>query len=209
MKRLLKKILQAGVVAGALLLLTRPALAQEPLVPAPTATAAGEAPAMLADVEDEVRTAQLKLLRRHAVTLPPPAGRNADIITLEAEGLSFRLSLTEAARARSSSATVQQKYGRAVQQLRKLLKEKRTTLALNQPGTRDVEHLLAAWALPAGRVAGIMWQGQPLNAYTIERYGGGPNKANQAKYPEGQVFYCYATERPAGFYVYMNVPKTK
>ena len=191
------KLLTGALLLSAFLWI-RPALAQP--------AAAGEAPTMLADVQDEVRTAQLKLLKQQNVTLSPTTARATDIVTLEAEGLSFRLSVAEAARARSGSAKVQQKYGRAVQQLRKLLKEKHTTLALNQPGTRDVEHLLAAWALPAGRVAGIMWQAQPVSTYTIERYGGGPN---QATYPEGQVFYCYVAERAAGFYVYMNVPKPR
>ena len=183
---------------GALLLTAPSASAQ----PAP----AGEAPTILADVEDEIETAHLKLLKRQKVTLAPAVARATDLITLESEGLAFRLSVTEAAKARSASPKVQQKYGRAVQQLRKLLKEKHTTLALNQPSTRDVEHLLAAWALPAGRVAGITWQGQAVSTYTIERYGGGPN---QATYPEGQVFYCYSADRAAGFYVYMNVPKPR
>ena len=180
------------------LLVARPVFAQP--------TSAGEAPGMLADVQDEISTAHLKLLKKQQVTVKPAAGGRAPFVTLEGEGLSIRLSVAECAKARSASAKVQQKYGRAVLYLRQMLKEKKTTLALNQPATRDVEHLLAAWALPAGRVASITWQGQPITAFTAERYGGGPN---QARYPEGQVFYFYERERTAGFYVYMNVPKVK
>lgn len=170
-------------------------------------TPAGEAPPMLADVQDEVRTAHLKPLTRQQVTLKPAAtGRAAPLVTLISEGLSLQLSLTEIAKARSTSAKVQQKYTRALQYLRVVLKEGRPTIELNQPATRDLEHLLAAWALPQGRVAAITWQGQPITTYTVERYGGGPN---QTLYPEGQVFYFYGSERAAGFYVYMNVPKPK
>ncbi len=182
----------------AALLLARAGFAQ----PAGT----GEAPGMLADVQDEIATAHLKPLKKQSVTLGPAGAGRAPFVTLEAEGLSFQLSVAECARARSASAKVQQKYDRAVQYLRLALKEKRTTVALNQPATRDLEHLLAAWALPQGRVAAITWQGQPITAFTVERYGGGPN---QARYPEGQVFYFYEHERAAGFYVYMNVPHTR
>ena len=168
---------------------------------------AGEAPGMLADVQDEISTAHLKPLKKQLVTLKPvKSGRAETFVTLTAEGLSIRLNVGECAKARSAAPKVQQKYDRAVKYLRVALKEKRTTFELNQPATRDLEHLLAAWALPQGRVAAITWQGQPVTAYTVERYGGGPN---QAAYPEGQVFYFYERERPAGFYVYMNVPKTK
>ncbi len=57
------------------------------LLAAPSATAqpaaAGEAPAMLADMEDEVRAAHLKLLRKKTVTLKPRAApAPAGVITL-------------------------------------------------------------------------------------------------------------------------------
>ncbi|MBC7449780.1 MAG: hypothetical protein H7330_17145 [Hymenobacteraceae bacterium] len=186
------------LLLSGLLLLACPAVAQT----AP----ADEPPAMLADVQDEVRTAHLKPLTRQSVTLKPATERAGAFVTLTADGLSFRISLTEVAKARSVSAKVQQKYTRALQHLRVVLKEGHPTIELNQPATRDLEHLLAAWALPRGRVAAITWHDQPITAYTVERYGGGPN---QALYPEGQVFYFYERERAAGFYVYMNVPKPK
>lgn len=190
--------MKAFLLIGALLL-AQPGFAQTP----PT----GEAPGMLADVQDEISTAHLKPLKKQAVTLKPATGgRTGPFVTLESENLSFRISVAEFAKARSTSAKVQQKYARALKDLRVALKEKRTTIELNQPATRDLEHLLAAWALPQGRVAAITWQGQSITSYTAERYGGGPN---QGLYPEGQVFYFYESERAAGFYVYMNVPKQK
>ena len=131
------------------LLSAGPALAQSaPKLPTPSA--AGEAPTMLADLTDELETAKLKLLRKKAVALPPPAeGAAPGTLTFTtAEGL----------------------------------------------------------RIPQGRLADLTWQGQPITAYTVEAYGGGPH---QKTYPEGQIFYAYTTERAAGLYVYMNVPRRK
>ena len=180
------------------LLLATPSIAQ---------TAAPAAPSMLADVQDEIKTAGLKPLKKQNVTLKPSSGGRAEtFVTLESEGLTFKVSVAEFAKARSASAKVQQKYDRALKYLRDALKANRKTIALNQPETRDLEHLLAAWALPQGRVGGITFQGQPITTYTMESYGG---NRNQPLYPEGQVFYFYQQDRTSGFYTYMNVPKEK
>ena len=181
------------------------------LLAAPSATAqpaaAGEAPAMLADMEDEVSAAHLKLLRKKTVTLKPRAApAPAGVITLQADGLRIRVRVSDLAAARSAAPKVQQKYTRAMVFLGKAVKANQTTIELNQYATRDLEHLLAVWALPQGRVVDVTWQGQPVTTYQLEAYGGGPN---QKVYPEGQVFYYYPTDRAAGFYVYMNVPKPK
>jgi hypothetical protein len=185
------------LLCGALLL-ARPVFAQP--------ATAGEAPSMLADVTDELETAHLKLLKKRVVTLKPAADAKSGGIVLLADGLSIRISVAEFAKARSAAPKVQQKYTRAEKYLREAVKAGRTTIELNQPSTRDLEHVLAAWALPQGRVMAITWHDQPITSYTVESYGGGPN---QAAYPEGQIFYCYEQARTTGFYVYMNVPKTK
>ena len=183
---------------AASLLLAAPSFAQ---------TTAPAASGMLADVQDEIQTAGLKLLKKQPVTLKASSGGRAEtFVTLESEGLTFKVSVAEFAKARSASAKVQQKYDRALKYLREALKANRKTIELNQPETRDLEHLLAAWALTHGRVAAITWQDQPVTTYTVESYGG---NRNQALYPEGQIFYFYQTDRPAGFYTYMNVPKVK
>ena len=162
---------------------------------------------MLADVEDELATAHLKLLKKKAVELKPaPEATGAGTMTLQTDGLNIRIRVAEFAKARSASAKVQEKYVRAAKYLRDAVKAGRTTIELNQPSTRDLEHVLAAWALPQGRVTSITWHEQPVTTYTVETYGGGPN---QKLYPEGQIFYLYDRDRTAGFYVYMNVPKQK
>lgn len=181
------------------LLLATPSLAQTAVSAAP--------PSMLADVQDEIKTAGLKPLKKTSVTLKPAVGGRAEtFVTLASEGLTFKVSVAEFAKARSASAKVQPKYDRALKYLRDALKANRKTIELNQPETRDLEHLLAAWALPQGRVAAITWQGQPITSFTVESYGG---NRNQALYPEGQVFYFYQADRQNGFYAYMNVPKEK
>ncbi len=189
----MKKLLLFGA-----LLLARPVFAQP--------AAAGEAPTMLADVEDELSTAHLKLLKKRTVTLKPAPAAKTGNVTLLADGLSIQINVAEFAKARSAAPKVQQKYTRAEKYLRESIKAGRTSIELNQPATRDLEHVLAAWALPQGRVGAITWHEQPITSYTIESFGGGPN---QVQYPEGQIFYCYTDARTAGFYVYMNVPKVK
>ncbi len=206
MKKLLFCVLLVGLVSGAWLP-PAPATAQ--------VTTAGEAPTMLADLEDERAVAHLKLLKKKTITLKTRPESAADTsatvppgtVLLLSGDLRIRLRVADMAGARSASPKVQEKYGHALKFLQKQLKAGTRTIALNEFATRDLEHLLAAWALPLGRVLAITWRGQPIGSYTLETYGGGPN---QRLYPEGQIFYYHQPDdRTAGFYVYMNVPRPK
>lgn len=188
------------LLLGLALLLTAPALAQ---------TAADDAPAsMLADIQEDIDASKLKRQQKYEVTLKP-AAQGKGLVTLRSDELELeiRVSLAELAKAKSASPSSQKKFAEGLKYIRETQKKGATVVPFNSPQARNLDHLLAAWALPKGRVGGITWRGQPVAAYRGESYGGGPG---QKVYPEGQIFYFFLPDdRPHGFFAYVNIPKPK
>lgn len=163
------------------------------------------APSLLADMQDEVDRHHLKRLKTYHVSLPAPAD-TAGLLTFTTPDLTIRIRKRVLLAARAAAPAAQKKYTAAAKYLTERTAAGQTRFDLSERTNRNLEHLLATWALPLGKAATLSWRGQPLPAYEAVCFG----PAGAAAPAGAQVVYCHAVgDRKAGFYSFVSIPRPK